>query len=44
MAYYKVGTHINFKKQAQRQKFLDEVANSLFWAALVLGFLYCLYA
>lgn len=40
MAYYKVGKHINLK----RQKFLDEVANSLFWAALVLAFLYCLYA
>jgi hypothetical protein len=41
---YKVGTHINFKKQAQRQKLLDELVNGLFWAAIVLGFIYCLYA
>jgi hypothetical protein len=41
---YKVGTHINLKARAKRQKFIDEATNSLFWATLVLGFLYCLYA
>lgn len=44
MSSYKVGTSINFKKRAQRKQFIDELQNSLFWAALVLGFLYCLFA
>lgn len=40
----KVGTHINFKKQAKRQEFKEDLMNSFFWAVLILGFLYCLYA
>jgi len=44
MSYYKVGTHINLKKQARKQQIKDDLLNSLFWAALIVGFLYCLYA
>jgi len=44
MSYYKVGTHINFKRQAQIKQLKEDAANTAFWSILVLGFLYCLYA
>jgi hypothetical protein len=41
---YKVGTHINFTKQAKRREFIEDLQNSLFWAGCVVMFLWCIFS
>jgi len=43
MTQYKVGTHIDFKKQAKRQELKDDLLNSLFWALLIFAFIWCIW-
>jgi hypothetical protein len=44
MAYYKVGTHINFKRQARIEQLRNDIGAAVFYLLAAGMFLYCMYS